>query len=131
MKDFRTLAGDPAYPPLLFFYMGSVEEGEKFFAKAWPEARAVSDPSKQFYTAFGLGRGSFRQVFGPDVLACGLRAATKGHVPGKVVGDPWQMPGLFLVQGPDVLWSHDFAHIGDHPDLTELPAIVAERAVRK
>lgn len=131
MKDFRTLAADPIYPPLLFFYMGSVAEGETFFAKAWPEARAVSDPSKLFYKAFSLGRGSFRQVFGPEVLACGLRAASKGHIVGKVVGDPWQMPGLFLVQGPNVLWSHDFAHIGDHPDLTALPAIVAERSIRQ
>lgn len=130
MKDFRTLAAaDPEYPSLLFFYMGSVAEGEEFFAKAWPEARAVSDPSKTFYTAFGLERGSFAQVFGPGMMACSIRAAGKGHLPGKVVGDPWQMPGLFLVQGPDVLWTHDFAHIGDHPDLTTLPALVAEKVV--
>lgn len=129
MNDFRTLAADPDYPSLLFFYMGSVAEGEEFFAKAWPEARAVSDPSKVFYHAFGLERGSFTKVFGPEVMACSLRAASKGHVVGKVIGDPWQMPGLFLVQGPDVLWAHDFAHIGDHPDLTALPALVAEKAV--
>lgn len=129
MSDFRTLSADPDYPSLLFFYMGSVDEGKEFFARAWPEARAVSDPSKGFYRAFGLERGSFSEVFGPGVMACSLRAASKGRLPGKVVGDPWQMPGLFVVQGPDVLWTHDFAHIGDHPDLTTLPQIVAERAV--
>ncbi len=123
------MSADPDYPSLLFFYMGSVAEGEEFFARAWPEARAVSDPGKMFYRAFGLVRGGLSEVFGPRVMACSLRAASKGHIVGKVVGDPWQMPGLFLVQGADVLWTHDFAHIGDHPDLTALPHIVTKRAV--
>ncbi|MBK8797331.1 MAG: hypothetical protein IPM07_13700 [Anaerolineales bacterium] len=127
VKDFRTLSASMAdYPPLLFVYMGSVEEGEAFFASAWPEARAVSDPAKQLYAAFDLKRGSIGEVFGPEVIACGLRAGAKGHLIGKPVGDPWQMPGLFLVQGPDVLWSHDFAHIGDHPDFTVMPQLVAD-----
>ena len=55
--------------------------------------------------------------------------AGKGHVVGKPVGDPWQMPGLSLVQNPDVLWSHDFAHIGDHPDFTTMPQLVDELAI--
>lgn len=129
VSDLRTLSqSDPTYPALLFFYMGTVEEGREFFANALPEARAVSDPSKVFYAAFGLERGNLVSVLGPGALACSLRAAAKGHIVGKPVGDPWQMPGLFLVQGPDVLWEHDFAHIGDHPDFTILPAIAAARA---
>lgn len=130
VSDLRTLATtQDGYPNILFVYMGSVVEGEAFFATAWPEARAVSDPTKQLYSAFGLERGSVGQVFGPGVMACSLRAAGKGHVVGKPVGDPWQMPGLFLVQGPDVLWSHDFAHIGDHPDFTIMPKLAADLAV--
>jgi len=130
VSDLRTLAATlTGYPSVLFFYMGSVAEGEAFFTTAWPEARAVSDPNRTFYGAFGLERGSFGQVFGPGAMACSLRAAGKGHVVGKPVGDPWQMPGLFLVQGPDVLWSHDFAHIGDHPDFTTMPQLVDELAI--
>ena len=130
VSDLRTLTATQAgYPNILFLYMGSVVEGETFFAAAWPEARAVSDPNKTFYGAFGLERGSFGQVFGPGAMACSLRAAGKGHVVGKPVGDPWQMPGLFLVQGPDVLWAHDFAHIGDHPDFTTMPQLIAELGV--
>ncbi len=130
VSDLRTLATTQnGYPNILFVYMGSVDEGEAFFAAAWPEARAVSDPTKQLYSAFGLERGSFGQVFGPGAMACSLRAAGKGHVVGKPVGDPWQMPGLFLVKGQDVLWAHDFAHIGDHPDFTIMPKLVADLAV--
>lgn len=122
VKDLRTVVeNDPTYPPLLFVYMGTVEEGAGFFAKAWPEARAVSDQQLHLYRGFGLGRGSLLEVMGPGVAACSIRAAAKGYLPGKPVGDPWQMPGLFLVQGKQVLWQHDFAHIGDHPSFAELP----------
>ena len=130
VSDLRTLATTLAgYPSSLFFYMGSVAEGKAFFTTTWPEARAVSDPGKRFYTAFGLERGNLGQTFGPGVIACSLRAAAKGHKVGWAVGDPWQMPGIFLVQGPDVLWSHDFSHIADHPNFTILPRLVADLAV--
>ena len=59
---------DSSYPDILFFYQGSVEEGADFFERYWPEARAVSDLSKKLYHAFGLERGGFRELFGPEVL---------------------------------------------------------------
>ncbi|MCB0155107.1 MAG: AhpC/TSA family protein [Anaerolineae bacterium] len=112
----------PDYPPILFFYQGTVAEGQRFFAELWPEARAVSDKAKKFYHAFGLKQGSLGQMFGPEVVACGLKAALKGNTVGQPVGDPWQMPGLFLVRGPAILWQHDYRHIGDHPDFAEIGA---------
>ena len=131
VSDLRSLTATlTGYPSVLFCYMGSVAEGEAFFTTAWPEARAVSDPEQIFYGGFGLERAGFGQVFGPGAMACSLRAAGKGHIVGKPVGDPWQMPGLFLVQGPDVLWAHDFAHIGDHPDFTTMPHLVDKLGVR-
>lgn len=72
----------------------------------------------------GLGRGTIGQLFGPSVVACSLRAAAKGHGIGRPVGDPLQMPGLFYVSGGTVLWRHDFAHAGDHPDFDRLPEIL-------
>ena len=57
-------------------------------------------------------------------MACALRAASKGHVLGKIVGDPLQMPGFFWVRGRDILWQHDFKHAGDHPDLAALPGLL-------
>ena len=129
MQDVRFLVNTtPDFPVPLFFYLGTVEEGRTFLSKAWPEARAVSDPDKKFYRAFQLKQGNLGQGFGPGALACALRATAKGHRGGIPVGDPWQMPGMFLVQGEAVLWQHDFAHIGDHPDLTALPALAAQRA---
>ena len=57
-----------------------------------------------------------KEMFGPEVWACGVRAARKGHFIGAPVGDPWIMPGLFLVQEEHILWQHDYRHAGDHPD---------------
>lgn len=121
VEDIRQLAAtNPGYPPVLFFYQGSVAEGKRFFARHWPEARAVADAGKTFYRAFGIERGGVKEMLGPEVWACGLRAASKGHTGGLPVGDPWMMPGAFLVQGDQIIWRHAFRHAGDHPDFAHL-----------
>ncbi len=38
---------------------------------------------------------------------------------GVPVGDPLQMPGLFLVKGRKILKTHEFTHAGDHPEFQE------------
>jgi hypothetical protein len=128
VKELREVAmANPAYPPILFFYMGDVDEGEAFFQRFWPEARAVSDPEKQFYAAFGLERAGFKEMFNPELVACGLRAAKNGSYGGKPVGDPRMMPGAFLVVGSQILWEHNYRHIADHPEfhhITEKLAVV-------
>lgn len=117
------MSGNSAeYPPILFFYQGSIEDGHAFFERLWPEARAVSDLPRTFYNAMQIERGGMREMFGADVWACGIRATLKGQTIGRPVGDPWVMPGLFLVdQHGAILWQHDFAHAGDHPDWRIIP----------
>src|SRR5882672_1377723 len=94
----KVAAADSTYPTLLFFYQGTVVDGAEFFNSHWPEARAVSDLAKKFYLDFGLEQGTIGQILGPEVIACGLRAAMKGHLVGMPVGDVSMMPGLFLVK---------------------------------
>lgn len=112
---------DIDYPPVLFFYQGSVEDGEGFFARFWSGTRAVADLPKTFYAAFRLERGRMRQMLGPEVAVCGVRAAKKGHTMGKPVGDTRQMPGVFLVQGGEIVWQYKARHAGDHPDWAAIP----------
>jgi hypothetical protein len=94
--------------------------GEAFFGRYWPEARAVADLPKRFYTAFGIERGGIREMFGLRVWVAGLRAALKGNFGGAPVGDPWTMPGLVLVRGDTIIWKHRFRHAGDHPDFARI-----------
>lgn len=121
MELRQAAEADPSYTPLLFVHPSRPADGDDFFAWTWPEARAVADPTRDLYRAFGLGRGTFGQVFGPAVLACGLRAVRKGHGLGPPRGDPWQMPGLFLVAEERIVWQHVGRHIGEHPDFAAIP----------
>jgi len=84
----------------------------------------VADAPKRLYAAFGIGQGGKREMFGPGVWLAGARAALKGNVAGKAVGDPWTMPGLFLVKGDVILWRHTARHAGDHPDFAHIPDIL-------
>jgi hypothetical protein len=130
VADVRNAATQDAnYPNVVFFYQGTVEQGQDFFANLWKEARAISDTPLVFYKALGIERGGLREMFGPEVWSCGLRAVGKGHFIGLPVGDPFVMPGAFLVSSAgDVLWQHDFRHAGDHPDWQ---AIVPAAAIAK
>lgn len=124
VADLREVAAaNPDYPPVLFVHQGTAEDGAGFFGRYWPEARAIADPNRLLYTAFGIGRVNVGQVFDAGLWACGLRATRKGHSAGVPVGDIFVMPGLFLVQGETVLWRHEFRHAGDHPDFATIGAV--------
>ena len=111
---------------IVFVHQGSVDQGCGFFERLWPEARAVSDPRRSLYRAFGCRRGTLLEMFGPSVWRRGLQAFVKGHRIGLPVGDPWVMPGMVLVRPDgDVVWRHEFVHAGDHPTGDDVEAAVA------
>ncbi len=108
---------------MLYVTLGSVDATRDFFADFDPEARAVSDPDKVLYAAFGLQRGSGAQFLSPAVFGAGLRAVLKGNGVGLPVGDVWQLSGEFLVKGGRIAWAHRAAHTGDHPNLDDVARI--------
>lgn len=114
----------PAYPDILFVHQGNVQEGEAFFQRFWPEARAVSDNSKTLFTAFGLVRGGIKELFSPEAFIAGVRATLSGAYGGKPVGDVRLMPGAFLIQGEQIGWQHNYRHIGDHPNFAQIPTLL-------
>lgn len=93
VADLRKISrATPDYPPILFFYQGTLEEGEAFMRKLWAQARAIADLPKRFYDAFGLERGTLGRCSGRRYgrAACGLPArgissadpsATRGRCP--------------------------------------------------
>lgn len=81
----------------------------------------ISDPESTLYRAFGLGRGTFVQLFGPKVLWRALTVTIfKGITPGEVTGDPMRMPGLFLIFHGQVIKSFRHQTIADEPNYLEL-----------
>ncbi|MDF1800630.1 MAG: hypothetical protein P1V81_15745 [Planctomycetota bacterium] len=104
-------------------HLGTPDEADAFLGERWPEARAVSDPDRKLYRAFGLGRWSVFQLFAPRVLLAGLRA--RGFGVGKPVGDPMARSGWFLVEDGRVTWSQVHAHAGEARRFDELVAAYA------
>lgn len=56
-----------------------------------------SDPKCDLYKAFGLERGTARQLFGPSVVRRGLEVALRGHGIGLLKGDGFRMSGTFVL----------------------------------
>ncbi len=81
----------------------------------------ISDPQKKFYAAFGLKRGSLKQLFGPRVVTRGFVAGVlKGHGIGAIEGDSLQMGGIFLVNKGLVTKLHDPCDASDVGDWNQI-----------
>lgn len=122
----QVAAEDISYPSILFVFQGSLAQGQAFFSELWPEARAIADPRRHLYAAFGIKRGSLNQVFGVGAIWASTRAMREGHTPNVPIGDPMMMPGMFLIYEDSIVWQHRFKHIGDHPDFRRISAIAAK-----
>jgi peroxiredoxin len=83
----------------------------------------VSDPDKRLYRALELRRGSFAQLFGPSVWIAGFKATLRGHLVGKLVGDGFQMPGVFLIRDGRVVSAHRHRTVAERPDYAGLCAV--------
>jgi hypothetical protein len=131
LRDVRDASrAGVSYPRVIVFCQADLDEATAFFAKHWPEAHVVCDPSKAFYDGVGLTHGTFAQMFGPRVWACGVRAVSKGNMQSlRIIGDPWTMPGTLAVDASGaVVWQHTFQHAGDHPDYKRVPELMRAEA---
>lgn len=90
-----------------FVTMGTVPQSEDFKQKMHSEHTFIADPDRALYQAFGLGRGEGKQMFNRKTWARGFGAVLRGHWVGLPVGDPWQMPGVFLIETDgEVSWQY-------------------------
>lgn len=81
----------------------------------------VSDPSCQFYKAFGLTKGTPKQLFGLQSWIRGFDAGViKGLGVGAQLGDGFQMPGIFGVSQKEVRVSFIHKLASDRPVYLDL-----------
>ncbi len=78
------------------------------------------DPSCELYRAFDIERGSFQQLFGPGVVWRGMTAAVSGTLPGKLAGDGFRMPAVFLIHKGEIIGSFRHRTAADRPDYVDL-----------
>lgn len=111
---------------IVFVHMAPDQDtAEKFFKKykIFPVDH-IADPERNFYRAFGLGRGTPQQLFGLMNWIRGFQAAVvEGHgatYHSEELGDGFQMPGVFVLHKGEIRNSfvHRYAH--DRPDYEEI-----------
>lgn len=95
-----------------------------YFSHAQTSVARVADPDCHLYRSFGLGRGTFLELFGPRVWWLGLLSIFKGCGVGRFAGDGLQMPGVFLVHRAAILAARPARSAAELPDLPALFAAV-------
>ncbi len=107
---------------MVFVHMAENEEAESYFNRYNLEGvDHISDPECHLYEQFGLIKGSFRQLLGLKSWIRGFEAGVlKGHGIGKLVGDGFQMPGVFLIQNGKIVEHFIHKSSSDRPNYEKL-----------
>ena len=103
---------------LAIVHMGTEAEAAGQFASYQLErVSRISDPECRLFRSFGLDRGSWGQLFGVSVWGRGAKACLiDGHGVGKLAGDGFQMPGLFLIRDGIIINAYRHKNAADRPD---------------
>lgn len=102
---------------VVFVSMGNQEQTRAFRERFRSPHRFIVDPSTALYQAFGLGRGTGKQMFNTKTFSRGFGAVLRGHFVGMPVGDPWQMPGVFVINpAGEITWEYRSVDAADNPD---------------
>jgi len=107
---------------IVLVHMGTEDHAEQLFPKyGLDSAIRINDPNRSLYRAFGLERGTLMKLFGPKVLVRGFHAGiVKRHGIGWLVGDGFQMPGVFVLFHGEVLRSYRHQSAADRPQYVQI-----------
>jgi len=107
---------------IVFVHMTENDTAERYFQRYGLQgAEHISDPDCTFYTAFGLMKGSFNQLFGLQSWIRGFSAGViDGHGVGPQLGDGFQMPGVFVLQDGEIKQSFIHKLASDRPNYKDL-----------
>jgi len=102
-------------------HMGAAEEFAAFAERyGLADIAAVADPQRMLYKGLGLQRGRMLQLIGLRVLWTWGKSTLAGHLPGRIKGDPLQLPGAFLLHHGQVIKCHAYRDASDRPDYVML-----------
>ena len=103
---------------IILVHMGDTDALQKLLARyGLAHLDRICDPSQELYAAFGLKRGTFRQLFGLKVLWRGfLEGVLVRCGLGPIVDDSFQMPGVFLIDNSTIVRRFRHRTAADRPD---------------
>ncbi len=107
---------------LVFVHMTDRDTAARYFNRYDLQGAVhISDPDCTYYTAFGLVKGNFTQLFGLQSWIRGFQAGVlDGHGVGVQLGDGFQMPGVFVIQDGQIKSSFIHKLASDRPDYMDL-----------
>ena len=109
---------------IVLVHMMTDPEAAAFFKRyGLDDVDRLSDPEQQVYRAFGLKRAAASQVMGPAIWWRGFKTTfLRGNLPGKPVGDIFQLPGTFLLVDGRIVRRFAPDSSADRPDYEDLAA---------
>jgi peroxiredoxin len=104
--------------------MGTGDDAAEFRKRLELPFTVLADENQECYRAFSVPRGGVLSVIGPHLLPSGLLQTFK-HGAGKPVGDPWQLPGAFVIDKQGMIrFAHRAKHSADWPKNDDLLAAI-------
>jgi peroxiredoxin len=104
--------------------LGTPDRAEAFKKQFNISFPIICDPEKKLYQTYGLGRSSVARMASPAFLLRGLKALSRGHLPGVPRDDVMQMPGVFLIDTyGKIRYSHYSKDPSDNPSIGTLLAL--------
>lgn len=113
---------DAAGTKIVLVHMGDAEGIDALLVKySLTDVARICDPEQRLYRAFGLKKGTLRQLFGPKVLwrAFG-RGVLRRHGIAWQAADSAQMPGLFLLDENGIIRRFRHQSAADRPNYAGL-----------
>lgn len=125
MKDLSAKRNDFAIQgvDLVFVHMSDEDTAAQYFDKYnLIGVDSISDPSCNWYKAFGLTKGTLNQLFGLKNWVRGFEVTLKDPMILSVqqIGDGFQMPGIFILHNGIVKESFIHRSAADRPDYQAL-----------
>jgi len=75
------------------------------------------------FSAYGLERVSISALLTPRVIIKGFVALLHGHIQGRIIGDPMQMPGTFIIDTRGIVqFVHRNRDAADHTKVADILA---------
>ncbi len=107
---------------IVLVHMAPVEEADEVFdLYGLNDTLRIHDPDKELYRAFGLKCGKLQKIFNPSIWLNDMtRKALSNDELSIMLGDPLQMPGVFLFHKAKVEKSFIHKSINDRPPYLEL-----------
>ena len=106
---------------VVLVHMSETTFADKYLKKYKLKGTAhVSDPNFQWYEKFGLVKGTMRQLLGLGVWMRGAAVMSKGILPKRIIGDGFQMPGVFVIENGEIIQSFIHRLSSDRPDYKAL-----------